>query len=44
MQTLNRRYHKLASVQAVLIINIVYNLYGLDKLGSPYGLQGLAIA
>jgi len=35
---------KLVSVQAVMIINIVLNLHGLDKQGHLYGLQGLAIA
>ena len=27
-----------------MIINVVVNLYGLDKVGDLYGLQGLAIA
>lgn len=44
MQTINRKNRNLASVQAALVINIIYNIYGLDKLGTPFGLQGLAIA
>lgn len=44
MKTINRKYRNLASIQAAMIINIVYNIYGLDKIGTPFGLQGLAIA
>ncbi|KAF2647340.1 hypothetical protein K491DRAFT_772515 [Lophiostoma macrostomum CBS 122681] len=44
MQVINDKHHNLASVQAALMINIVYNLYGLDKIGSRYGVEGLVIA
>jgi hypothetical protein len=44
MHTGNGQYRSLTSIQAALIISLVYNFCGLDKLGSVYGLQALAIA
>ncbi|EUC50478.1 hypothetical protein COCMIDRAFT_32300 [Bipolaris oryzae ATCC 44560] len=44
MLAVSGKNRNLASVQAAMIINSVYNIYGLDKLGSAYGLRGLAIA
>ncbi|KAF2624882.1 hypothetical protein BU25DRAFT_347202 [Macroventuria anomochaeta] len=44
LQTINGRNRTLTSIQAALMINIVHNLFGLDKLGNLYGLQALAIA
>lgn len=44
MQTISRKYRRLASVQAALIMNIVHGLLGLDKIGDIYGLKGWAIA
>lgn len=37
MQIINYKYHHLALVQAALIINIVLDLYGLDKISNIYG-------
>lgn len=34
----------MTSIQAVVIINVIYNNCGLDKLGDLYGLQGFALA
>ncbi|EMD69258.1 hypothetical protein COCSADRAFT_130800 [Bipolaris sorokiniana ND90Pr] len=44
MLSVSGKNRNLASVQAAIIINSVYNIYGLDNLGSAYGLKGLAIA
>ena len=44
MQIISRKYRHLASIQAGLIINIVLDLYGLDKIGDTYGLKSWAIA
>ena len=44
MQIISRKYLHLASVQAALIMNILIDLHGLDKVGDTYGLKGLAIA
>jgi hypothetical protein len=44
VQAMNGKSRRLTSVQAAMIINIVYNLHGLDKLGSVYGLQALSVA
>lgn len=44
MQIISRKYRRLASVQAALIMNIVHGLLGLDKIGDIYGLKGWAIA
>jgi len=44
MQITSRKYRHLASVQAVYIINVVFNLQGLDKVGDTYNLKGMAIA
>ncbi|CAI6315083.1 unnamed protein product [Periconia digitata] len=44
MQIISGKYRHLASVQAALIINIVHDLHGLDKIGDTYGRKGWAIA
>jgi hypothetical protein len=44
MQAIEDGYRNLASVQAATILNIVYNVCALDKIGNVYGLQALAIA
>jgi hypothetical protein len=41
---INRKYRHLASVQAALIMNIVLDLCGLDKIGDTYGRKSWAIA
>jgi hypothetical protein len=38
------RQRNLTSIQAVALINAIYNNCGLDKLGDVYGLQGFALA
>ena len=44
MQAISGKHRRLVSVQAALLMYLVHNTYGLDKIGSLYGLQGLAIA
>ncbi|KAL6711313.1 hypothetical protein ACN47E_005844 [Coniothyrium glycines] len=41
LETVNGKNHSLASVQAALTINVVYNICGLDKVGSAYGLRAI---
>ncbi|KAH7128720.1 hypothetical protein B0J11DRAFT_604110 [Dendryphion nanum] len=43
-QAIDGRNQNVASTQAAMIINIVYSLCALDKLGHVYDLQGIAIA
>jgi len=43
-QALDGKRRKLTSIQAAMIINVVYNLYALDKLGTIHGLQSLSLA
>lgn len=44
MQIINRKYRHLATVQAALILNIIHDTFGLDKIGDKYGVRGWAIA
>ena len=44
MQVVTGENRSLASIQAVMVMNIHLNLSGLDKLGDSYGLKGVAIA
>lgn len=44
IQLISRKYRHLATVQAALMMNIIHDLHGLDKVGDIYGLKGWAIA
>lgn len=44
LQVVSDCHRCLTSVQAVVLINAIYNLCGLDKIGDIYGLQGFALA
>lgn len=44
MKAISGNYRNLTSVQAAIIINVIYNFCALDKVGKVYGLQGLSIA
>lgn len=44
LQVVSNRHRSLTSVQAVVLINVIYNICGLDKIGDVYGLQGFALA
>jgi len=38
---MNGQHRSLTSIQAAMLINVIYSLYGLDKLGNIWRLQGL---
>jgi hypothetical protein len=44
LQVVKGQHRNLPSIQAAILINVVYNVCGLDKLGNVYGVQGLLLA
>ena len=44
LHVVSDRHHSLTLVQALIPVNVVYNICGLDKLSNAYGLQDLTLA